>query len=321
MHAITRRFIVHSIFDLSMDIVLELKKGNRRAIARAISIVENNEKEARSIIKKIFKSSGKAIKIGITGPAGSGKSTLINKTSLELNKLGFKPAVLAIDPTSHITGGAILGDRVRMTESTDSGTYIRSMASRGATGAISSSLRNSIRILEYAGFDPIIIESVGAGQTEVDIERVVDITVVVFNPNTGDNIQTIKAGLTEIGDLYLINKSDLPGSNQLFDSVRDFIGMSEKNPVVMLTSTKSNKGIVEFAKKLEDLMEFKKKTKSQTEDSRLDYELRDMVLNNIKNKVTTMLESSKSYSDYLKKIKLKKIDPFEAADKISKGLM
>jgi LAO/AO transport system kinase len=304
-----------------MDIVSEIKKGNRRAIARAISMIENDEKEARLIIKKIFKSSGKSMKVGITGPAGAGKSTLINKTSMELNKLGHKTAVLAIDPTSHITGGAILGDRVRMTEATDSGTYIRSMASRGATGAVSTSLRNSIRILEYAGFDPIIIESVGAGQTEVDIEKIVDITVVVFNPNTGDNIQTIKAGLTEIGDVYLINKSDLPGSNQLFDSVRDFIGMSEKNPIVMMTSTKSNKGIVEFAKKLKDLMEIRQKTKVRDEKQRLDSELRDIVLNNVKNKVTTMLGSSKSYTAYLQKLQSKKIDPFEAADKITKGLI
>ena len=304
-----------------MDIMLELKKGNRRAIARAISIVENNEKEARSIIKKIFKSSGKSMKIGITGPAGAGKSTLINRTSIELNKLGYKTAVLAIDPTSHITGGAILGDRVRMTESTDSGTYIRSMASRGATGAISLSLRNSIRILEYAGFNPIIIESVGAGQTEVDIEKVVDITVVVFNPNTGDNIQTIKAGLTEIGDVYLINKSDLPGSNQLFDSVRDFIGVSDKNPIVMLTSAKSNKGVIDFAKKLEELMKEREKTKIKEEESRLNSELRDIVLNNVKSKVSTLLDSSKSYASYLKKVQSKKIDPFEAADKISKGLI
>ncbi len=304
-----------------MDIVSEIKKGNRRAIARAISIIENNEKDAKSIIKKIFKSSGKSMKIGITGPAGAGKSTLINRTSLELHKLGYKTAVLAIDPTSHITGGAILGDRVRMTESTDSGTYIRSMASRGATGAISTSLRNSIRVLEYAGFNPIIIESVGAGQTEVDIEKVVDVTVVVFNPNTGDSIQTIKAGLTEIGDIYLINKGDLPGSNQLFDSVRDFIGMSEKNPVVMMTSAKSNKGVVEFAKKLVEIMKSRQKTKAKEEDSKLDLELRDIVLNNVKNKVTTMLDSSKSYAAYLKKVQSRKIDPFEAADKISKGLV
>jgi LAO/AO transport system kinase len=303
-----------------MDLVKELKQGNRRAIARAISIVENDEKEARTLVKKIFKSSGKSLTIGITGPAGAGKSTLINKTSIELNKLGYKTAVLAIDPTSHITGGAILGDRVRMTESTDSGTYIRSMASRGATGAVSLALRNSIRVLEFAGFNPIIIESVGAGQTEVDISRVVDMTIVVFNPNTGDNIQTIKAGLTEIGDIYLINKSDLPGANQLFDSVRDFIGMSEKNPIVMMTSAKSNKGVVEFAKKLQELMELQKKSKKQKEESRLDTELRDIILNNVKNKVSNMLDSSNVYAKYLKKVQTKDMDPFEAADKMSKLL-
>jgi LAO/AO transport system kinase len=303
-----------------MDLVTELKQGKRRAIAKAISIVENNEKEARSLIKKIYKSTGKSLTIGITGPAGAGKSTLINKVSMELNKVGYKTAVLAIDPTSHITGGAILGDRVRMTESTDSGTYIRSMASRGATGAIALALRNSIRILEFAGFDPIIIESVGAGQTDIDIAKVVDITVVVFNPNTGDNIQTIKAGLTEIGDIYLINKSDLPGANQLFDSVRDFIGMSERNPIVMLTSTRSNKGITELAKKLKNLIEEKRKIKKLKDESRLDAELRDIVLNNVKNKVSDMLDSSSAYAKYLKKVQKKELDPFEAADKISKIL-
>ncbi len=303
-----------------MDLTRDIKQGKRRAIARAISMVENDEKEARVLIKKIFKGSGKSFTIGITGPAGAGKSTLIDKTSIVLNKLGYKTAVLAIDPTSHITGGAILGDRVRMTESTDSGTYIRSMASRGATGAVSMALRNSMRILEFAGFDPIIIESVGAGQTEVDISKVVDVTVVVFNPNTGDNIQTIKAGLTEIGDIYLINKSDLPGASQLFDSVRDFIGMSKKNPMVMMTSTKSNKGIPEFAKKLQEIIESRKKSKKQKEESRLDAELRDIVLNNVKNKVNHMLDSSSVYAKYLKKVQAKTIDPFEAADKISKSL-
>jgi LAO/AO transport system kinase len=303
-----------------MDLVTEVKKGKRRAIARAISIIENNEEDARSLIKKIYKNSGKSLTIGITGPAGVGKSALINKTSIGLNKLGYKTAVLAIDPTSHITGGAILGDRVRMTESTDSGTYIRSMASRGATGAIALALRNSIRVLEFAGFDPIIIESVGAGQTEIDIAKIVDITVVVFNPNSGDNIQTIKAGLTEIGDIYLINKSDLPGANQLFDSVRDFIGMTERNPIVMLTSTKSNKGITDLTKKLQELIEARRKTKKLKEDSRLDAELRDIVLNNVKNKVSNMLDSSNALAKYLKKVQKKDLDPYEAADKISKML-
>ena len=304
-----------------MDLLSDLKKGKRGAIAKAITIVENDPKETKKLLKKIFKDSGNSSIIGITGPAGSGKSSLINKTAISLKKLGTKPAVLAIDPTSHVTGGAILGDRVRMTESTDSGTYIRSIASRGATGAVSRSLRNSIRVLEYAGFNPIIIESVGAGQTEVEISNIADITVVVFNPNTGDSIQTIKAGLTEIGDIYLVNKSDLAGTNQLFDAVRDFIGDSKRNPTILKTSVKKNSGITVFAKTLKDMMTIKKKFQADKNFERLEVELKDIVLNNIKEKIEEMIESDKTFSNYLKKLHSKKMDPFTAGDKISKSLI
>jgi LAO/AO transport system kinase len=304
-----------------LDLLVDLKKGKRGAIAKTISIIENDQKEAKKILKKIFKNTGNSIIIGITGPAGAGKSSLINKTVIAMKKLGTKPAVLAIDPTSHVTGGAILGDRVRMSESTDSGTYIRSIASRGATGAVSRSLRNSIRILEYSGFNPIIIESVGAGQTEVEISNIADIIVVVFNPNTGDSIQTIKAGLTEIGDIYIVNKSDLSGTNQLFDAVLDFIGDSERNPVILKTSVKKNSGISEFAKILKDMMDSKKKFKKEKDLERLEVELKDIVLNNIKEKMDDMLNSDKTFSKYLKKLQTKDIDPFEAGDKITKSLL
>jgi len=304
-----------------LSLILDLKKGKRRAIAKAISIIENDQKQARIILKKIFKSSGSAMVIGITGSAGVGKSSLINKTVGVLKKLGTNPAVLAIDPTSHLTGGALLGDRVRMIESTDSGTYIRSIASRGATGAISRSIRNSVRILEYAGFNPIIIESVGAGQTEIEISKISDITVVVFNPQTGDSIQTIKAGLTEIGDIYLVNKSDLEGASRLFDAVRDYIGTTENKPIILLTSTKNNKGINEFAKKLKELMKSKKKIKKEQEKNRLESELKDIILNYIKEKIDFMSDSDKTFSRYLKKVHSKEIDPMEAAEKISKSLV
>lgn len=304
-----------------LDSLADLKKGKRGAIAKAITLVENDQKEGKKILKQIFKDTGDSIIIGITGPAGAGKSSLINKTAVELKKLGTKPAVLAVDPTSHVTGGAILGDRVRMTESTDSGTYIRSIASRGATGAVSRSLRSSIRVLEYAGFNPIIIESVGAGQTEVGISNIADITVVVFNPNTGDSIQTIKAGLTEIGDVYLVNKSDLSGTNQLFDAVMDFIGDSERKPAILKTSVKKNSGITVFAKTLKEMMATKKKDKEIKDKERLETELKEIVLNNIKEKMDIMLSSDKTFSNYLKKLQTKKIDPFEAGNKITKSLL
>jgi len=304
-----------------LELICDLKKGKRQAIAKAISIIENNKNESKKLIKKIFKDSGNSIIIGITGTAGAGKSSLINKTVLELKKLGVSPAVLAIDPTSHVSGGAILGDRVRMIESTDSGTYIRSIASRGASGAISHSIRNSIRILEYAGFNPIIIESVGAGQTEIEISNIADITIVVFNPHTGDSIQTIKAGLTEIGDIYIVNKSDLDGALQLYDAVQDYIGSASSDKIIVLkTSTKTNEGISKFAKKLKELMKEKQKTKKDREKQRLESELRDIILNNIKEKIDFMSDN-KTYDKYLKLVQSKKITPIDAADKISKSII
>ena len=304
-----------------MTLISDLKKAKRGAIAKAITIFENDEIESRKLIKKIYKSSGKSIVIGFTGSAGAGKSSLINKVAIQLKKMKMKPAILAIDPTSHISGGAILGDRVRMTESTDSGTYIRSIASRGATGAISRSIRNSIRVLEYAGFNPIIIESVGAGQTEVEISNIADIIIVVFNPHTGDSIQTIKAGITEIGDMYIVNKSDLDGAGQLFQAVQDFIGSVEKKPIILKVSSKTGKGMTEFVKELNTSMKKKKKDKKQKENEMLAIELNDIILNTINQKISSMITSSKSYSTYLKKVQGKKIDPFEASDKISKELL
>ena len=306
---------------ICMALLPDLKKAKRGAIAKAISIMENDPTEARKLVKKIYKSSGKASVIGITGPAGAGKSSLINKLSMELKKLKLKPAVLAVDPTSHVTGGAILGDRVRMSESTDTGTYIRSIASRGATGAIAHSVRNSLRVLEYAGFNPIIIESVGAGQTEVDISKIADITVVTFNPHTGDSIQTIKAGITEIGDIYLVNKSDLDGATQLFQALQDFIGTAEEEAVILKTSVKKNKGIKELATNLKDMMKAKAKEKKDSEKTRLESELEDIILNNVRQEISTMIYKNKSFATYLKKVQDKKMDPFEAADKLTKNFI
>lgn len=303
-----------------MDLA-DLKKGKRRAVAKAITIMENDPDGAKHLLKKIFHNTGGSIVIGITGPAGAGKSSLINKTAVSMRKMRTRPAVLAVDPTSHVTGGAILGDRVRMSESSDSGIYIRSIASRGATGAISHHLRNSIRVLEYAGFDPIIIESVGAGQTEVEISNIADITVVVFNPHTGDGIQTIKAGLTEIGDIYLVNKSDLDGANQLYDAVLDYIGTSEQNPLILKTSAKKDKGIKDLAKALKKMMLERKRSKKGTGPQRLESELRDIVLNSSKERIGKMLDTDKTFSKYLGMLRAGKVDPYEAADKITKRLL
>lgn len=299
-----------------------LRDGNRGSVARAISMVENGTDGAREMMQAIFPHMGNSSIIGVTGPAGAGKSSLINRLAVGMSGSGDKrPAVLAVDPTSHITGGAILGDRVRMAESTDSGIYIRSIASRGATGAIAGSLRDSIRILEYAGFDPIIVESVGAGQTEVAIAAMADVTIVVFNPHTGDSIQTIKAGITEIGDICVVNKADLPGSSALFDAVRDFIGESDRNPTVLKTSVKDDTGVKELAEVIGQMLERRRGSRADRRAESLRTELRDIVLTNLQEKLDAMIQSEDLLEPHVSAMSEGRYDPYEAADRIVRSIL
>src|SRR5918911_1770612 len=241
-----------------LAIVKGLLAGERRALARAISIVDNDEPESHEIIKQIFSMTGKARTVGFTGPGGAGKSSLIGKLIPECQALGYKVAVLAIDPTSPITGGAILGDRVRMQGNLDDNkVFMRSMASRGAVGGVSKSLRNAIRILDAAGYDLVLVESIGAGQLEIEISKVVNITVVLFTPHTGDNVQAVKAGLTEIGDIYVVNKADLEGATTLYQTVVDLIGDTNRKPAVLKTSAKTGMGVDELAKNIDRLLKEK----------------------------------------------------------------
>lgn len=297
-----------------------LGSGERRAVARAITAVENGYPGFEDLLQAIYHDTGNANIIGITGPAGAGKSSLIDGLSVHMVGTGSNPAVLAVDPTSHVTGGAILGDRVRMSASTDSGIYIRSIASRGATGALSDSLRNSIRILEYAGFDPIIIESVGAGQTEVDISDIADVTVVVFNPHTGDSIQTIKAGITEIGDICVINKADLPGSSLLYDAVRDYIGESSRKPDVLMTSVKENTGITKLADTIHRRLEAAETSAAQRRAKRLEAETRDIILRRMRHTLDSMLAIKGPIRDAMDSAKRGDVSPYEAAGNMADAL-
>jgi LAO/AO transport system kinase len=304
-----------------LAIVKGLLAGERRALARAISIVDNDEPESHEIIKQIFSKTGKARTVGFTGPGGAGKSSLIGKLLPECQALGYRVAVLAIDPTSPITGGAILGDRVRMQGNLDNEkVFMRSMASRGAVGGVSKSLRNAIRILDAAGYDLVLVESVGAGQLEVEISKVVDLTVVLFMPNTGDNVQAVKAGLTEIGDIYIVNKSDLEGAPALYQTILDLIGDTERKPIVLKTSTKTGKGIQELTRTIDKLLKEKSINYKARERKMLEDELKDMVLNMVRQKVSSMLAQDKKYSHFIEKLARKEIDPYVAADQLAAGL-
>lgn len=301
-----------------LPIVEGLLAGERRALARAISIVDNDEPESREIIKQIFSKTGNIRTVGFTGPGGAGKSSLVGKLIPECQALGYKVAVLAVDPTSPITGGAILGDRVRMQGNLGNDkVFMRSMASRGAMGGVSKSLRNAIRILDVAGYNIVLIESVGAGQLEVEISRVVDLTVVVFTPHTGDNVQAVKAGLTEIGDIYVVNKADLEGATSLYQTVLDLIGDTSRKPTVLKTSVKTGDGVAELSKSIDKLLKEKSINYKERERKMLEDELTDMILNNLEKKVSSMIAQDRKYSEYIDRLARKEIDPYVAAEELA----
>ena len=301
-----------------LPIVKGLLAGERRAIARAISIVDNDEPESREIIKQIFSKTGNIRTVGFTGPGGAGKSSLVGKLIPECQALGYKVAVLAVDPTSPITGGAILGDRVRMQDNLgNEKVFMRSMASRGAMGGVSKSLRNAIRILDVAGYNVVLIESVGAGQLEVEISKVVDLTVVVFTPHTGDNVQAVKAGLTEVGDVYVVNKADLEGATSLYQTVLDLIGDTNRKPAVLKTSVKTGEGVGELARSIDKLLKGKSINYKERERKMLEDELADMILNILEKKVSSMLAQDRKYSEFIDRLARKEIDPYVAAEELT----
>jgi LAO/AO transport system kinase len=226
------------------ELVERIKKGDIRAIARAISLTENNDPFSHDLHAALLPLTGKALVVGITGSPGSGKSTLVDQLAVALKKTGKKPAIVAIDPTSPFSGGAILGDRIRMMHTAEHAEiFIRSIASRGATGGLSRFTFDTVRVLDAAGFDVILVETVGVGQVEVDIVRAVDTCVVVLVPGMGDTVQTFKAGIIEIADVFVINKADRDGADLVLKDLRLLMSVGEvsdakfKNPIVKTIAT------------------------------------------------------------------------------------
>jgi LAO/AO transport system kinase len=304
------------------QIVKRLIEGDRRSLARAISMVDNSDPDSPSIVREIFSLTGKSRTIGFTGSAGAGKSSLIGALLRSFQSLGYRVAVLAVDPTSPITGGAILGDRVRMQVTMeDHNVFMRSLASRGAVGGVSKSLRNVIRILDVAGFDLILVESVGAGQLEVEISEIVDITIVVLIPQTGDNIQSIKAGLNEIGDIYAINKGDVEGSDNLFDSILEFVGGTNRKPSVLKVSARTGEGVTDLAALIDEKLISNNAHIKEKRRKMLRNELQEMIFQAVERKAKSFLKDNSLYENYVTMLFEKKIDPYLAAERISSAIL
>ncbi len=233
-----------------------LKAGSSLAVARAISLVENDDPAAQGLLADLFPLTGKAYRVGITGPPGAGKSTLTNRLAQHYRRSGLDVGILAVDPTSPFTGGALLGDRVRMTDvENDGGVFIRSMASRGSLGGLSRKTAEAVDILDASGKDIVFLETVGVGQSELDIAGAADTTVVVLVPESGDSIQAMKAGLMEIADLFVLNKADRAGADQAVMALQmiiHFRGKEQRAPEVVKTTASEGIGIDQTVRKIQE---------------------------------------------------------------------
>ncbi len=307
-----------------------LFKGDIISTTRLISIIENDFLKAEEISRRIYPHTGNAHVLGITGPPGVGKSSLVNKLALEWNKKGKNIGIIAVDPSSPYSGGALLGDRIRMREITGiKGIFIRSMATRGSLGGLARATRDAINILDASGvYDAVIVETVGAGQSEVQIMSIAKTVILVLSPGLGDEIQAMKAGTMEIADIFVVNKSDKPEALETVNDLErmlDYEGLNEKagwQPVVVSTSSTMNTGIDELVTKIEEHQAFLAgMTSEKLHEKRAAMELIDTLITKIENEAIKKAKESPVYNELVKKIVEKKIDPYQAADIILKEYM
>jgi len=301
----------------------DLLSGNRRALAKALSIVEDGGPEASQLVRKLFCHTGRAHLIGITGSPGVGKSTLVDALIAAIRQSGLRVGVLAIDPSSPFTGGAILGDRIRMQEHTmDKDVFIRSMANRGHAGGTALATYDAVRMMEASGYDVVIIETVGVGQSELAIAETADTTILVLMPSSGDDIQAIKSGIMEIGDIFVVNKADLPGADKTASEIMASLELShfktEWRPPVVMAVSENGQGIDKVWQKVQEHKAFLEST-GQLKDRRkhkVQTELTELVAAIARENLQASLAECPRVNEVLKNVLDHKLDPHTAAEKL-----
>ena len=308
----------------TQNIVQKIINGNQLAGARLIRLLEEEDPAGIEMLKHLYPHTGQALVLGVTGPPGSGKSTLVNCLIGEFRSRNMKVAVVAIDPSSPISGGALLGDRIRMRRhAEDDGVFIRSMATRGHLGGLSKTTREAVLVFDAMGYDVVIIETVGVGQDEVEIAQFAHTTAVVSLPGIGDDIQAMKAGLLEIGDLFIVNKADNPAADDVVEQLQAMLNLAKRSendwrPPVLKTVAVKNVGIVELADTFWGHRQFLIDSGIFAEHNfKWEYQFfRQLVLEMIADRIFDSAKDSPPFLKLLDDLKARKVDPISAAEKM-----